>query len=166
MSNHPSKMPNLFFLLFSLRLSLPMYFTVKVLIDSKYFFCKSSVKFIPIDEACDGKNDCSGGEDEITCLSRFTVTTTFPGKTKRAALKLLSPRAQKKTPILFLFFLCHFSLQCVSSRGSGCCRCTVQPKAGGLCVATYGPSSTRRRPADNWATHRESTREHEAASVS
>ncbi|XP_040054534.2 transmembrane protease serine 4a isoform X1 [Gasterosteus aculeatus] len=51
---------------------------IKVLIDSKYFFCKSSVKFIPIDEACDGKNDCSGGEDEITCLSRFTVTTTFP----------------------------------------------------------------------------------------
>ncbi|XP_037320687.2 transmembrane protease serine 4a isoform X2 [Pungitius pungitius] len=51
---------------------------IKVLIDSKYFFCKSSVKFIPIDQACDGKNDCSGGEDEITCLSKFTVNTTFP----------------------------------------------------------------------------------------
>ncbi|KAJ4935318.1 hypothetical protein JOQ06_016854 [Pogonophryne albipinna] len=51
---------------------------IKQLIDSKYFFCKSSVKFIPIDKACDGNNDCSGGEDELSCLSSFKVNTTFP----------------------------------------------------------------------------------------
>ncbi|XP_032365663.1 transmembrane protease serine 4a isoform X1 [Etheostoma spectabile] len=51
---------------------------IKELIESKYFFCKRSVKFIPIEEACDGKDDCAGGEDEITCLSSFTVNTTFP----------------------------------------------------------------------------------------
>ncbi|KAK7882579.1 hypothetical protein WMY93_028753 [Mugilogobius chulae] len=51
---------------------------VKVLIDSKYFFCKRSFKFIPIDQACDGKSDCAGGEDEVTCVSMFTVNSTFP----------------------------------------------------------------------------------------
>uniref|UniRef100_A0A8C9ZBK8 Transmembrane serine protease 4a n=1 Tax=Sander lucioperca TaxID=283035 RepID=A0A8C9ZBK8_SANLU len=51
---------------------------IKELIESKYFFCKRSVKFIPIEEACDGKDDCAGGEDEITCLSSFTDNTTFP----------------------------------------------------------------------------------------
>ncbi|XP_039986277.1 transmembrane protease serine 4a isoform X3 [Xiphias gladius] len=51
---------------------------IKQLIESKYFFCARSVKFIPIDKACDGKDDCAGGEDEITCMSSFTVNTTFP----------------------------------------------------------------------------------------
>ncbi|XP_008285232.1 transmembrane protease serine 4a isoform X1 [Stegastes partitus] len=51
---------------------------IKVLVDSKYFFCKRSVRFIPIDQACDGKDDCAGAEDEITCVSSFTVNTTFP----------------------------------------------------------------------------------------
>ncbi|XP_015806980.1 transmembrane protease serine 4a isoform X2 [Nothobranchius furzeri] len=51
---------------------------VKQLIDSKYFFCPSSVKFIPLEQACDGKNDCANGEDELSCLSRFIVNTTFP----------------------------------------------------------------------------------------
>lgn len=53
-------------------------FFIKKLIESKYFFCKRSFKFIPIEQACDGKNDCSGGEDEVTCLSSFRVNTTFP----------------------------------------------------------------------------------------
>uniref|UniRef100_A0A8C7ZKF1 Peptidase S1 domain-containing protein n=1 Tax=Oryzias sinensis TaxID=183150 RepID=A0A8C7ZKF1_9TELE len=34
------------------------------LIKSKYFFCSSSVKFIPIEKACNKQNDCSDGEDE------------------------------------------------------------------------------------------------------
>ncbi|XP_028274581.1 transmembrane protease serine 4a isoform X2 [Parambassis ranga] len=51
---------------------------IKQLIDSKYFFCTRSVRFIPIEKACDGKDDCAGGEDEVTCLSNFTVNTTFP----------------------------------------------------------------------------------------
>ncbi|KAG8002012.1 Transmembrane protease serine 4, partial [Nibea albiflora] len=66
---------------------------VKQLIDSKYFFCKSAVKFIPIDQACDGKNDCAGGEDEMTCLSSFTVNTTFPVRltSARHVLQVYSP---------------------------------------------------------------------------
>ncbi|KAM8903501.1 transmembrane protease serine 4a [Spinachia spinachia] len=65
---------------------------IKVLIDSKYFFCKKSVKFIPIDQACDGKKDCAGGEDEITCLSSFTVNTTFPVRlmTRQQVLQVYS----------------------------------------------------------------------------
>ncbi|XP_035239670.1 transmembrane protease serine 4a isoform X1 [Anguilla anguilla] len=51
---------------------------VKKLIDSKYFFCVRSFKFIPLDKACDGKADCSGGEDESTCVSSLTANTTFP----------------------------------------------------------------------------------------
>ncbi|KAM3875217.1 transmembrane protease serine 4a [Diretmus argenteus] len=51
---------------------------IKQLIDSKYFFCKRSVKFIPLDKACDGKDDCAGGEDETTCVSSLMVNTTFP----------------------------------------------------------------------------------------
>ncbi|XP_018549483.2 transmembrane protease serine 4a [Lates calcarifer] len=58
---------------------------IKQLIVSKYFFCARSVKFIPIDKACDGKDDCAGGEDEITCMSSFTVNTTFP-------VRLMSPQ--------------------------------------------------------------------------
>lgn len=53
---------------------------VKQLIDSKYFFCKRSVRFIPLAQACDGRDDCAGGEDELTCLSSLKVNTTFPGK--------------------------------------------------------------------------------------
>ncbi|KAL3057360.1 hypothetical protein OYC64_007773 [Pagothenia borchgrevinki] len=66
---------------------------IKQLIDSKYFFCKRSVKFIPIDKACDGNNDCSGGEDELTCLSSFKVNTTFPVRlmTARQLLQVYSP---------------------------------------------------------------------------
>lgn len=53
---------------------------VKQLIDSKYFFCKRTVRFIPLELACNGKDDCAGGEDELTCLSSVKVNTTFPGK--------------------------------------------------------------------------------------
>lgn len=71
---------------------------VKQLIDSKYFFCKRSVKFIPIDQACDGKDDCTGGEDEITCLSSFSINTTFPGKKQKTWLFLAVPtRTQKQS---------------------------------------------------------------------
>ncbi|KAG9342103.1 hypothetical protein JZ751_017100, partial [Albula glossodonta] len=51
---------------------------IKQLIDSKYFFCSRSVKFIPLGKACDGTADCSGGEDELTCVSSFTANSTFP----------------------------------------------------------------------------------------
>ncbi|XP_059186628.1 transmembrane protease serine 4a isoform X2 [Centropristis striata] len=66
---------------------------IKELIQSKYFFCKNSFKFIPIDQACDGKHDCSEGEDEITCVSSFTANTTFPVRlmTVRQVLQVYSP---------------------------------------------------------------------------
>nr|XP_020455863.1 transmembrane protease serine 4-like isoform X2 [Monopterus albus] len=58
-------------------LAIGAYF-VKQLIDSKYFFCTSSVTFIPIEKACDGVKDCSRGEDETSCVSHFKANTTFP----------------------------------------------------------------------------------------
>ncbi|XP_026233198.1 transmembrane protease serine 4a isoform X1 [Anabas testudineus] len=75
-------------------LGLAIYF-IKELIDSKYFFCTSSVKFIPIDKACDGVRDCAGGEDETTCVSSFTVNTTFPVRltTDQHILQVYSPDA-------------------------------------------------------------------------
>ncbi|KAJ3590258.1 hypothetical protein NHX12_008212 [Muraenolepis orangiensis] len=51
---------------------------IKQLIDSKYFFCKRSFKFIPLDKACDGTSDCTDGEDEVTCVSSFIANSTFP----------------------------------------------------------------------------------------
>lgn len=71
---------------------------VKKLIDSKYFFCKRSVRFIPIDQACDGIEDCIGAEDEITCVSSFKVNTTYPGKGKDLTLScFVSAHTQRQT---------------------------------------------------------------------
>lgn len=53
---------------------------VKQLIDSKYYFCSKSVKFIPLEKACDGKEDCSGAEDESSCVMQFGANSTFPRK--------------------------------------------------------------------------------------
>ncbi|XP_011606709.1 transmembrane protease serine 4a isoform X1 [Takifugu rubripes] len=68
-------------------------FFIKQLIDSKYFFCKRSVRFIPLEQACDGKDDCAEGEDEITCLTSLTVNTTFPVRlmSARHVLQVYSP---------------------------------------------------------------------------
>ncbi|XP_068614682.1 transmembrane protease serine 4-like [Brachionichthys hirsutus] len=66
---------------------------IKHLIDSKYFFCSRSVRFISLDLACDGTEDCSGGEDELTCVSTFAVNTTFPVRltSVRQVLQVYSP---------------------------------------------------------------------------
>ncbi|XP_026799247.3 transmembrane protease serine 4a isoform X3 [Pangasianodon hypophthalmus] len=53
-------------------------YLIAQVINSKYFFCSKSLKFIPLEQACNGKPDCAGGEDESTCVSRFTSTSTFP----------------------------------------------------------------------------------------
>ncbi|XP_051522062.1 transmembrane protease serine 4a [Myxocyprinus asiaticus] len=53
-------------------------FFIKQLIESKYFFCSKSVKFIPLENACDGKADCSGAEDESTCVMKYRANSTFP----------------------------------------------------------------------------------------
>ncbi|XP_077065050.1 transmembrane protease serine 4a isoform X2 [Siphateles boraxobius] len=60
-------------------------FFIKQLIDSKYYFCSKSVKFIPLEKACDGKEDCSGAEDESACVTQFGTNSTFP-------LRLISTR--------------------------------------------------------------------------
>ncbi|XP_077468230.1 transmembrane protease serine 4a isoform X2 [Stigmatopora argus] len=66
---------------------------IKQLIDSKYFFCTKSFKFIPLEQACDGTEDCKGGEDELTCLSSFKVNTTFPVRlvTQQSVLQVYNP---------------------------------------------------------------------------
>uniref|UniRef100_A0A8C7WJX9 Transmembrane serine protease 4b n=1 Tax=Oncorhynchus mykiss TaxID=8022 RepID=A0A8C7WJX9_ONCMY len=48
------------------------------LVDSKYFFCSQSLKFIPVAMVCDGKADCAGGKDELTCVSSKPSNATFP----------------------------------------------------------------------------------------
>ncbi|XP_057695877.1 transmembrane protease serine 4a isoform X2 [Corythoichthys intestinalis] len=66
---------------------------IKQLIDSKYFFCNKAFKFIPLDQTCDGKDDCKGGEDELTCLSSFTDNVTFPVRliTRQSVLQVYNP---------------------------------------------------------------------------
>ncbi|XP_034460141.1 transmembrane protease serine 4a isoform X1 [Hippoglossus hippoglossus] len=66
---------------------------IKQLIETKYFFCSGSLKFIRIDQTCDGKDDCSGGEDELTCMSRYMVNTTFPVRltSSKHILQVYSP---------------------------------------------------------------------------
>ncbi|XP_016309140.1 transmembrane protease serine 4b isoform X3 [Sinocyclocheilus anshuiensis] len=54
-----------------------LYFTVKIL-NSKFFFCSGSLRFISIEKACDGKANCAGGEDEITCVSKLWTNDTYP----------------------------------------------------------------------------------------
>lgn len=136
---------------------------VKQLIDSKYFFCTRSVKFIPIDQACDGKDDCAGGEDEITCVSSFLVNTTFPGRPDSVPLcqhrhkSKAWKRKKEKKWLLLSSSLRHSSLQCVSRQLGMSCRCTVLAQVGGVCVVKVGPSSTQRRHANNWDTHSEFT---------
>ncbi|XP_070826775.1 transmembrane protease serine 4a isoform X1 [Chaetodon trifascialis] len=66
---------------------------IKQLIDSKYFFCKHSLKFIPIDQACDGIEDCAKGEDEMNCVASLKVNTTYPVRLTSAqnVLQVYSP---------------------------------------------------------------------------
>lgn len=126
---------------------------VKELIDSKYFFCTSSVKFIPIAKACDGVKDCAGGEDETTCVSHVTVNTTFPGKANTGVLTALSLSSQRQS----LKNDSSSLLQCVSRRISAYCRCTALTPAGGACVVTTGLISTRKQHVVCWDTHSECT---------
>ncbi|XP_036413472.1 transmembrane protease serine 4a isoform X2 [Colossoma macropomum] len=58
-------------------LAVAAYF-IQQLIQSKYFFCSKSLKFIPLEQACDGKQDCTEAEDESTCVTRFMANSTFP----------------------------------------------------------------------------------------
>ncbi|XP_060799210.1 transmembrane protease serine 4-like isoform X3 [Neoarius graeffei] len=53
-------------------------YLIAQLVRSKYFFCSKSLKFIPLEQACNGKPDCAGDEDESSCVSFFTSNMTFP----------------------------------------------------------------------------------------
>ncbi|XP_026105345.1 transmembrane protease serine 4-like [Carassius auratus] len=54
-----------------------LYFTIKML-NTKFFFCSGSLKFISIEKVCDRKADCPGREDEITCISKLQTNDTHP----------------------------------------------------------------------------------------
>ncbi|KAK1147726.1 transmembrane protease serine 4-like [Acipenser oxyrinchus oxyrinchus] len=53
-------------------------FLIKILLDYYYFFCTKSFKFIPLDKACDGIADCKDAEDELTCVTKMSISSTFP----------------------------------------------------------------------------------------
>ncbi|XP_051966506.1 transmembrane protease serine 4-like [Xyrauchen texanus] len=73
-------------------LAVAAYF-IKQLIDSKYFFCSRSVKFIPLNKVCDGNEDCSGAEDESACVMKYKANSTFPLRliSSRNVLQVYSP---------------------------------------------------------------------------
>ncbi|XP_078055166.1 transmembrane protease serine 4-like isoform X2 [Mustelus asterias] len=58
-------------------LAIVIYF-VKVAIDTYYYFCSKSFKFIPRDSLCNGVSDCSGNEDELDCVVNITFRNQFP----------------------------------------------------------------------------------------
>uniref|UniRef100_A0A3B5M0C0 Transmembrane serine protease 4a n=1 Tax=Xiphophorus couchianus TaxID=32473 RepID=A0A3B5M0C0_9TELE len=51
---------------------------VKKLIESNYYYCTRSAKFIPLAKSCDGNIDCFYGEDEVYCSTEFKANDTFP----------------------------------------------------------------------------------------
>ncbi|XP_051518991.1 transmembrane protease serine 4-like [Myxocyprinus asiaticus] len=54
-----------------------LYFTVRM-VNTKFFFCSGSLKFVPIEKVCDGMTDCAGGEDETICVSKLRTNDTYP----------------------------------------------------------------------------------------
>ncbi|XP_067294580.1 transmembrane protease serine 4b [Pseudorasbora parva] len=54
-----------------------LYFTIRT-VNSKFFFCSGSLRFISIEKACNGKADCADGEDEIACVSKLRTKETYP----------------------------------------------------------------------------------------
>ncbi|XP_067827015.1 transmembrane protease serine 4-like isoform X2 [Heptranchias perlo] len=58
-------------------LAVAIYF-VKVAIDTYYYFCPKSFKFIRLESQCNGIADCSDGEDEVDCVLNITFQGQFP----------------------------------------------------------------------------------------
>ncbi|XP_007261051.1 transmembrane protease serine 4b isoform X1 [Astyanax mexicanus] len=58
-------------------LAVGLYYIIR-LINSRFYFCAGSLKFVPVTKACDGNADCDDGEDELTCMSNLSTNTTYP----------------------------------------------------------------------------------------
>ncbi|KAJ8256529.1 hypothetical protein COCON_G00186810 [Conger conger] len=87
---------------------------VKRLIDSKYYFCLKSVKFIPLENACDGTEDCSGGEDESNCVSSLSANTTFPVRlvSRSKVLQVFRPESGWRTVCMEDWSTQHTEMAC------------------------------------------------------
>lgn len=48
--------------------------------NTKFFYCSGSLRFVAIEKVCDGKADCPNGEDELVCVSKLRINGTFPGE--------------------------------------------------------------------------------------
>ncbi|XP_066514609.1 transmembrane protease serine 4a isoform X2 [Hoplias malabaricus] len=77
-------------------IALAVYF-IQQLIVSKYFYCSKSMKFIPLEQACNGNQDCAEGEDESTCVSHFVANSTFPVRliSNLSVLQIYSAKEQR-----------------------------------------------------------------------
>ncbi|XP_007549424.1 transmembrane protease serine 4a isoform X1 [Poecilia formosa] len=58
---------------------------IKKLIETHYYYCTRSAKFIPLAKSCDGHADCYDAEDEAYCTSEFKANSTFPVRLISAA---------------------------------------------------------------------------------
>ncbi|XP_072529264.1 transmembrane protease serine 4b [Salminus brasiliensis] len=58
-------------------LALGLYYLIR-LINSRFYFCAGSLRFIPVAKVCDGQADCDEGEDELICVSNLSTNTTYP----------------------------------------------------------------------------------------
>ncbi|XP_053125834.1 transmembrane protease serine 4-like [Hemicordylus capensis] len=47
-------------------------FLIKMAVDSYYFFCSHTFRFIPLSLLCDGHLDCASGEDEASCVQQVS----------------------------------------------------------------------------------------------
>lgn len=94
-------------------LAVAAYF-IKQLVESKYFFCSKSLKFVPLELTCDGRKDCSSGEDESTCVSSFTNNETFPVRlaTNRSVLQVYTGSSGWKSVCAEGFNQKHTELAC------------------------------------------------------
>ncbi|XP_073176651.1 transmembrane protease serine 4 isoform X9 [Lepidochelys kempii] len=45
-------------------------FLIKAVLEHYYFLCSKTFKFIPMQQQCDGQEDCSWGEDEESCVQQ------------------------------------------------------------------------------------------------
>ncbi|XP_033028414.1 transmembrane protease serine 4 [Lacerta agilis] len=55
-------------------------FLIKLAVESYYFFCSQTYKFIPLNLQCDGSVDCAWGEDEIGCVQQMPDSTIVGGE--------------------------------------------------------------------------------------